>query len=549
MTYAADVEGQVLVIVAGAMAVLIAALVLSVEFGYGFVERRDAQNDADAAALAVGRRLASTYVSDDQPFGATVEELCLEAARFSTNPTEVLTLTFANETQAVVQFTDALGAVAETVATESCASAAGSTLSADQGRGQAAVFVRVQAVRTYPSVFGGAVGRNTMTASGWSRSRLTSGALLRPLQLPTDPAGLTGVPGNGVSGLSTAPSVAIWPFVRYFDPAEVALWTACGAYCDRTRAGTAIRLWESGGAPRSAFKGLVSLSHVAWHGPSGVHQLITESDWSGTTPASHGHANTTRLQSHGEGGCMAPWDTQGQLPLRGLRTAAHCDVPNWFWYGYRGSLSLDTDWTPTGSWATRGYLAGAVQPMALPAGTTRYSCQRVPSYFPTPSCSRQVGDWVETVNGTVTCDGECDDEDTESVGDLSPTMLAGIRQFIAQYGRELPNSGGSKAVVVNVFMWDCAEQFRAGSWSAVSDSRCSPITDNGALRRIGRVHLVTVAPFTIYEDGVNASHLDAYWGNAFGDAGACQRNWNTVRTPTACLMNPVMNSAFLVPDE
>jgi hypothetical protein len=192
--------------------------------------------------------------------------------------------------------------------------------------------------------------------------------------------------------------------------------------------------------------------------------------------------------------------------------------------------------------------------MSLPSAATRRSCQSVPPYFVAldlvPSCSRQVGDWVETVNGRAGCDGGCGDE-SENLGDLTSRMRASIRQFIAQYGRVLPNSDGVRAVVVNVFLWDCADQFSSGTgtWSRASDSSCGPITDPDALRRVGRVHIFTVAPFTVYADDVTDSHLYGYWGNAFGDAGTCQQSWSTVPTPAACQLNPLINSAFLVPDE
>ena len=56
-------------------------------------------------------------------------------------------------------------------------------------------------------------------------------------------------------------------------------------------------------------------------------------------------------------------------------------------------------------------------------------------------------------------------------------------------------------------------------------------------------------PLTFYEGliDVNDQRVDAFWGDAFGDAGDCQRsqNWSS----SACALNPLMNSAFLVPDE
>jgi Flp pilus assembly protein TadG len=523
--FIAEGRGQALVIVAAAMAVLIGALGMSVEWGHGFVERREAQNHADAAAIAVGRHLASTFVASSEPFSTTVEQLCTDASRFSSATGEILTLSFADESQAMVTF---VGTSEETVSTNACAAAAGQQLPAE------AVFVHVRADRSYPSVLGSAFGAPTMSAGASARARLTSGALLRPLQLLADPACVGCIAGDGVSGLSTAPSVAIWPVVRYFDPAEFAAGVPCGAYCDRSSV-VPTRLLRRGGSP-SAFRLLIAPLHDSPR--TGGHQLVTQSDWSASDPSlsRHPYPTTPLVTTHGESGCAAQWTSQGS---RDLRSAASCDVPNWFWYGYRGSLSLSTDWT---SWAGRGYLPAASVPAALPSGATRFSCQRVPAHFPTPSCAMNVGDWVETIGS---CDGACDDPG----GELTTTMVANIRHFISQYGRELPSAPGVKAVVINMFMWDCADQFRSGAWSRIG-SNCDPISSD-ALRTVGRIHLFTVVPFTVYEDGVVDgfdAHVDAYWGNAFGDAGSCQQSWNTVPTPVACRLNPLMNSAFLVPD-
>lgn len=545
---AVEERGQALVVVAGAMAVLIAALVFSVEWGYGFAERRSAQNDADAAALAVGRHLASTFVAANSPFASTADQLCFDAARFvEAGVSEVLTVSFQDESQNVVTVIGAPGEPVPAVfSTSNCAAVAGVQLPAS------AVFVHVRAVRTYSRAFGGVIGRESGDAGASARSRLTSAALLRPLQLPLDPECRGCVAGNGVSGLSTAPSVAIWPLVRFFDPHEFA-GVPCGAYCDRSSV-SPIRLLDRSG-PSSTFSGIIAPTHDTTRGSGGIsNQVVTESDWSASTPARHSHPDTSNLQTHGqpESGCNPVWNSMGTADLL---TAAHCDVPNWFWYGYRGSLSLSTDWTSAvpGTW--RNYLDSAWIPTALPLGAARYSCLDVPSYFPTPSCSAQVGDWVETVNGKVACDTDSDcQDDGEKLGDLTATMVVNIRHFIAQYGRELPSSPGVKAVVINVFLWDCADKFSpstgiAGTWSRASDPSCGRITVPDTLRRIGRVHLVTVVPFTVYDDGVTSDHVDAYWGNAFGDAGPCQQSWNTVPTPSACLLNPLMNSAFLVPDE
>jgi len=62
-------EGQALVVAGLAMVVLMGALAFAVDWGYGFSVHRLAQNQADAAALAAGRLLASSYVGGNPAFG------------------------------------------------------------------------------------------------------------------------------------------------------------------------------------------------------------------------------------------------------------------------------------------------------------------------------------------------------------------------------------------------------------------------------------------------------------------------------------------------
>jgi hypothetical protein len=62
------------------------------------------------------------------------------------------------------------------------------------------------------------------------------------------------------------------------------------------------------------------------------------------------------------------------------------------------------------------------------------------------------------------------------------------------------------------------------------------------------VHLFTAAPITIRESDIHfsgSSRVDATWGGIFSDAGDC----GVEPTPLGCGLNPLTNSAFLVPDE
>jgi hypothetical protein len=184
-------------------------------------------------------------------------------------------------------------------------------------------------------------------------------------------------------------------------------------------------------------------------------------------------------------------------------------------------------------------------PDALP--TSRASCDEAPSYFLAymPSCTANpglIGDWVETVRE-----------------DVTPLMATQMQAFIQQYGRPAPNGRG-QAVVVHVFLWDCAESFSAGSagarWTNLGATADPDDDQDGCrikrkdlrgTRSVDRVHLVSVVPITVYYDDVNmsGSSVYAYWGDVFGDAGACA----LTSPPAGCGLNPLINSAFLVPDE
>src|SRR5512141_1671207 len=60
-----DESGQTMIIVALAAVVLLGALALAVDWGYGLTQRRVMQASSDAAALAVGRYLATSVIEVD----------------------------------------------------------------------------------------------------------------------------------------------------------------------------------------------------------------------------------------------------------------------------------------------------------------------------------------------------------------------------------------------------------------------------------------------------------------------------------------------------
>jgi hypothetical protein len=286
---------------------------------------------------------------------------------------------------------------------------------------------------------------------------------------------------------------------------------------------------------------LALFPHEAIVGRSQSHQTVTESDYTGTSNGHHGHPSTPRLANSDTRACggSASWDTNGDASLA---TAATCDVPNWFNYGYRGSLSVGTNWNDA-SW---GQFEGAQDETELPdpLSLSRASCTaRAASFYNAapPSCVlATAGDWVETTTG------------------IDPSVVADrMLSFISRYGRDVPMAGGGleKAVVVNVFLWDCGETFVTAAPEPPRD-RWRPITGPGGDCSLGtgafdRVHLFHCRAADLPRERRGAEH-ESDSRECVSPLGPRLRRCGPVRlpsTPAGCELNPMINSAFLVPDE
>jgi hypothetical protein len=320
---------------------------------------------------------------------------------------------------------------------------------------------------------------------------------------------------------------------------------------------------SGGGGSSTADNVFVTLAHFS--ALSGAHQLVTESDFSGTTNTHHFDHGTAPLVNSSPGTCSNPtgWDTNGGMDPPGPA----CDIPNWLNYGFRGSVSPGTNWADTSWNVFRCDASPCPEPAPqLTAPIDRASCRGYfPTWVTTPSCptdaagrtrTSTLGDWLETVApGSV---------------NLRAAYTA-MTYFIQTYGRGAPDD---KSIVVNVFVWDCAQHYGSGSWTTLEDAGdCSQVTSDsgpgpgggsggggGGGASLDRLHVVAVVPMTINENDVRINppgtrlRVSAHWGGltspagtptaVFGDAGAC----STV-LPPGCPLNPLMNSAFLVPGE
>lgn len=538
-------EGQALVIVALAMLALMGALALTLDWGYGYVQRRGIQNGVDNAALAAGRHVASTFrlVAGARAFDATLEEICNEVASRSASlpgPSEV---SFFSDPAAPGTWT--------TITTSNCAAGAGVPVPGDTS------YVRVRSVASFRSLT-----QQTFTIGASARTRLVGSAgcvtidctALRPVELPSTTRPPSG-PREGLSGYTTGPNVAIWPISLHLNVADFG-GSPCGQYCDVTTT-TPRNVWpvDRYGPSGQQFTGLLTFTHFspreADDGHPSIHQFTTESDYTGTNnsgirtthdhtdPAVYPPVQMPNADLRACGGAPA-WDTIGRPSLS---EAASCDLPNWFAYGYRGSVGLGTDWSGSFNGLPG---VGVARPTAL--SPSRASCDRTVS-LARPSCqagpANQIGDWVET-----------------APGELTTLMANRMSAFVAKYGRVVPSSSTptsgtpgaplfGKAVVVFIPLWDCAQHINPGwdssdarRWTLMNPTDCSQLDAPGSVT-VDRVHIAAAVPFTFYEGLITSGRVQAYWGNVFGDAGICRDS----PLAAGCALNEFMNSAFLVPDE
>lgn len=499
-------QGQALIVVAIVVAVLIASLAFAVDWGYAMSQRRIMQNLADAAVLGAGKYLATSLIEvNNAPVFTVTQEEAWCAAKAYDGPNR----SFADPNASTV-LDVSYGSGSPTVWTTSaqpagqiCPTTGGTDIPATT------VYVRVVASLTFRSLVASIVGHNSSMASASARVRL--------------------------SGTSVPLSGPLWSMVRHYDPADYNV--VCTGTCDPTQIDP-VEFWSANGnnVVYGNFKGLIdySLDSPAFNG-IGVTtpQLVTQWD-----PSSHA-PNALKVDQSG-GNCRAwgqdaqgnwLWDSVGEA---NTNQDKQCSIPNWFYYAFRGTLSLSSKWRsgielPTGQEA----------PTPL---TTRSICASPPN--PAPSCSdNTVGDWLETAGGNV----------GNNMSDAMSRAIADRGVLMPYSDKLIPHGQGQtlgKGLVVLVYLWDCGESFSsaapAGSrWDLIVPATgpgrgdCSQLKKGNGGDTPDRIHLFTVAPFTFYEGLVSANSISGYWGGLFGDPDACQ----------SCALNPLANTAVIVPDD
>lgn len=527
--------GQALIIVALAVAILLGSLALGIDWGYGLTQRRVMQNGADAGTVAAGNMLAQSVIAVKQGstttyvFGASQEQIFCTANSFAqannsfapaggTRTTRVEYGIVANPNNPATWDPPTWTASSVT----SCTTSTTTLVNANTR------FVRVRSSVQYHAFFAGVIGNPTV--------QCVAGATPTPgtCAAASAAARLTGTP--------TPASGPTWPMVRHYDPADFSGSTGCGSPCDPAKAAPKT-FWSQSdnGAVYGNFKAAVDLSRYSTYypystgSPSNVGQLLTNWDQTGNHP------------DHAFGSCAAAWNASGNHDPS--NNDKPCDVPNWFYYTFGGTLSLSQPWDTAGTPRPTGQ-------SAVVALGTRGVCTSVPAYLSTPSCGAgndKLGDRVEATSGNLG-------------NNISQALSDRIRDFgklNAFSSHPYPNTNGTctnpglpsennclgKAVTVLIYLWDCAEDYNGGNWVRVaknsSSTDCSDL-DNSGNKKMGtnssgdvnRVHLFTIAPFTFYNALVNTSSIQGYWGGAAGDPASCP----------ACVLNPLSNAAYLVGD-
>ena len=568
-------EGQSLILIAGAFAMLLGAVVLGVDRGYEFVQRRAMTNAAQAGALAAGRTVAEavTWTVNGAAFpGSTGEDFYKQACTYVLknlgSPVEPSTYWLTVEfLRMQMSGTTAIEAEASpypytfsgtgfTRTSTDCSVTSGSTYFSALASGYF-LDVRVTAGISYPAIFAGVIGKKTLAVSSTARSRVS---------------GSTSISGIGAD--------TPWAMVRHYEPTDFAGGTCTGTCNPDTTERSCF--WSSanngkcgGGNVRGdestfgQFNGLIDYSrYSAFNNATPKPQLIADWDHSGSAQATA--PSTTKPDLTSNNGCQpygGRFDTAGGLNSSGEN---NCSIPNWGYYLFRGTLSLTCNW-------------GVATPAPTPAPPTPTPCANatsIPSQSPNPLGTRAIcsspspapvlsvpscpnytiGDWVEVSTG----------------GSLSQTLGDPLCAAINTYGTKNdyysttvptpPGAGGKcptppcangdtkcdplyqsgtygKSLVVMVYLWDCGESWdtSAKKWTQYSNySDCANTQHFPNNKAPDRVHLFTVAPFTFYYGLVGSNWVQGYWGGAFGVSIFCTGS---------CGLNGFSNTTYLVADQ
>ena len=543
--FARQDDGQALIVIALAAVVLMSALALALDAGYGITQRRVMQTASDAGALAAARMLASNVVQTTQGSIYSVYErqvYCAAEGFADSNRAFRPTASAVESISVQWSATGTAGTFTAMSASSDCSNAAATA--SGPFVDPSTRFVLVRAEVQYRGFVSQAAGQAAITAGATSVARITGAPL--PTNVPS------------------------WPMVRHFNAADFT--ENCGSPCNPTTVAP-VTFWDSNepNIVYNNFMGLVDLSrfspnehrragqpscvgvNAAGGSAACVPQLMTAWDQSGAASVGKPALFGGNACSQASGNAVQPpapsgvWYTNGNENSQGYEK--DCSILNWIAYLFRGQLTLDSNWSGI---AFNGTSEWREAPSTLSA--SRATCTQAASVgLPAPSCAgggAQVGDWVEAAQ----------------TGNVGNNIATPLQWFIDTYGRvdpvysSMPVSNGNgaplygKYVVIVVYLWDCAETYSSGNaagtrWALTrpkNGSDCSNIANGNDINShdsVDRVHLFSVAPFTFYRGLVDSNSIKGFWGGLVSDPSDCLNN------PTApgCTVNAFSNGVFLVP--
>lgn len=538
--FARDDAGQALVVVALSFVVLLGAVALGLDWGYGLTQRRVMVNSAEAGALAGAKLLATNVITDATStplFTVREEYVYCVALNAATANRDYRPESNRVETTIVEWNTDPLRRDAvtnEPIYTRFAGPPAGGcpapgtpitagTLARPEIR-----YVRVRTEVTYRPLLASVLGQSSITAMGVGAARITGAK-------PPEPG-------------------PTWPLVRHYNEADFN--TTCRRQCSPDNSDPVV-FWSSqdDDLVYGNKKGLVDFSRFSPNAllsaPAGtvcprdpapfsstscVPQLME--DWDrrgpviGVSPDVSGNCRPIGAWQTGGNEDPQNWDKQ-------------CSIPNWAYHLFGGELSLRSDRT---SIVWNGVTEFREPPTVLPTGRAVCAPNNL---IDKPSCANgRLGDWVEIAD----------------TGNLGIGIADPLRRYIREqqkvdefFLRPTPTGNGTYGyyAVITIYLWDCAETYDGSKpagqrWSLtlpkLPKSDCSDIRDGNDLRSghsPDRVHLFTAVPFTFYEGLVSSNEIRGFWGGGIGDATSCQ----AVPAPANCQLNAISNGVFLVPPD
>lgn len=516
-SFHSDERGQVLVIVGLAFAVILLAAALAVDWGFGLTQRRVMQNAADAGAVGAGQLLVSLVLTgptfaftENQTFCAALDYVQSNEKNLGAivsdpqaRPSD-LRLTWADASKSPFNDITAYTPFPTDGSGINCKSTGSGSLDRNGGKifDKNARYLRVETGTTFKAFL---VNQSV-------NARATATVFL-----------------HGTSISATGPT---WPFVRHYTRAIFN--ESCGNPCNPDSAAP-VAFWASSqnDVDYGSFMGMVDFSRFSPKLAQGglscngspprpatcVPQLITHWDDSGPPSAPLTSTVSPQVKCTDPGG--GKWITWGD-DLNGGKVVddSQCSIPNWAAKPFGNDPASDT----AGRVRVDRASGVSVDPGSRRVGACA-AANTPPAPLLSPSCTDPtLGDWIET-NGANTANKLSDSLRAYIAANGRTDSYSSVLCTTACPGNTQPYG---KYVVINVYLWDCAQTYDASteSWTTIEPkggppalADCTDIHKQGDIspKTIDRVHLFTFAPFRFYYGLVQSQSISGFWGGPTTD--------------------------------